>query len=131
MGAWGEEPYDNDTAGDWFDDTMDKMKIAKRVEKALKSKWENEQRAAAYLLEQLGRVYIYPIDHLERHLAMASVRMQQILDDKEWIGDWKNPRAIRASLRKQIKHLEANYPRHPQVTLEKMKKLMRQELRIE
>lgn len=130
MGAWGEEPYANDTAGEWLDDTMFKTKIAKRIERALKGKYEEKQRAAAYLLERIGQASIYPHEQLAWHLTMASVRMQQLLDNKEWIGSWRNPRAVRTSLRRQIKNLEANYPSKPEVKIGVMKKIVRQQFGV-
>ena len=44
MGAWGEHPVDNDTAADWFGDLMDKTKLPKQIEKALKSKYPDAPR---------------------------------------------------------------------------------------
>ena len=82
MGAWGEAAWDNDAAADWYGDLFDRTKLAKRVEKTLKKKdveeWADEIRAAAYLLVTLGRVYIWPIDDLERHLAAAVAKLEKI-----------------------------------------------------
>jgi hypothetical protein len=37
-----------------------------------------EIRAAAYLLVALGRVYIWPVDDLDRHLALAISKLEAI-----------------------------------------------------
>jgi hypothetical protein len=81
MGAWGEAPWDNDSAADWFGDLFDATKLADRVEKTLKGDVEDaheEIRAAAYLLVALGRVYIWPVKELDRHLELAIGKLEQI-----------------------------------------------------
>ena len=115
MGAWGTEPYDNDGSADWFGDTMAKTKLPKRIGDTLKKKdpYYDNWRAAAYLLQQIGHVYVYDINVLEEHLALAVVRMNEILTDKEWIADWKDSAKIKRALKKQIKELERNFPGNP------------------
>lgn len=82
MGTWGSAAWDSDDAADWFGDLFEKTKLAQRVEKALKRKdveeWAGEIRAAAYVLVALGRVYIWPIEDLERHLALAVEKLKAI-----------------------------------------------------
>jgi hypothetical protein len=81
MGAWGKLPWDNDGAADWFGDLFDKTKLAKQVEDTLKLDAEEsheEIRAAASILLFLGRVYIWPVHDLDRHLALAADRLEEI-----------------------------------------------------
>ena len=81
MGAWGKLPWDNDGAADWFGDLFDKTKLAKEVEATLKLDAEEsheEIRAAASVLLFLGRVYVWPIDDLDRHLALAADRLEEV-----------------------------------------------------
>jgi hypothetical protein len=81
MGAWGKLPWDNDGAADWFGDLFDKTKLAKQVEDTLKLDAENsheEIRAAASVLLFLGRVYIWPVHDLDRHLAQAADRLEEV-----------------------------------------------------
>jgi len=129
MGAWGEDAYENDTAGDWFDYTFEKAKLSWHVQKALNSDYVEEQRAAAYLLEHLGKVYIYPTDELEKHLALAIIRLEDLLDDEEWIDSWRSKIRIKRAVQKQIKNLEDNYPAHPQIPLEKMKQTLKRKMK--
>lgn len=81
MGAWGKLPWDNDGAADWFGDLFDKTKLANQVEDALKLDVvhsHEEIRAAASVLLFLGRVYIWPIRDLDRHLALAADRLEEV-----------------------------------------------------
>ena len=81
MGAWGTAAWENDDAADWFGDTFDATGLARRVEEKLNGDPEDDHeeiRAAAYLLVALGRVYIWPVEDLERHLALAASKLEVI-----------------------------------------------------
>jgi Domain of unknown function (DUF4259) len=81
MGAWGKLPWDNDGAADWFDGLFEKTKLAKQVEDTLKldvADSHEEIRAAASVLLFLGRDYIWPVHDLDRHLALAVDRLEQV-----------------------------------------------------
>jgi hypothetical protein len=81
MGAWGKLPWDNDGAADWFGDLFDETKLAKHVEDTLKLGAEDsheEIRAAASILLFLGRVYIWPVRDLDRHLTLAADRLEEV-----------------------------------------------------
>jgi hypothetical protein len=94
MGAWGTAAWDNDAAADWFGDMFDATKLAEYVEKTLKESdiedCYEEVRAAAYLVVALGRVYMWPIDKLDEHLALAIEKLEAIkqLDEYEDEGDF-------------------------------------------
>jgi hypothetical protein len=60
---------------------LDKTKLAKEVEDTLKLDAEEsheEIRAAASVLLFLGRVYIWPVHDLDRHLALAADRLEEV-----------------------------------------------------
>src|SRR5688500_7094490 len=81
MGTWGHLPWDNDSAADWFGDTFEKSKLAQRVEEALKLSVDDsadEIRAAAAVVLLLGHIYVWPIKDLDRHLALAADRLEEI-----------------------------------------------------
>jgi len=89
MGAWGTTPWDNDDAADWYGDLFDATGLAKRVEEALNRDpevvWDAMViRAAAFLLVQLGRVYIWPVDELDRHLALAIRKLEAVRELEEF-----------------------------------------------
>lgn len=81
MGVWGKLPWDNDTAGDWFDGLFEKTRLHKQVEETLHRNLEDsheEIRAAASVLLFLGRPYVWPIHDLDRHLALAADRLEAV-----------------------------------------------------
>jgi Domain of unknown function (DUF4259) len=81
MDAWGTAAWDNDGAADWFGDTFDATALAKHVEETLNRDPEDGDykiRAAASILVALGRVHIWPVADLDRHLALAISRLEAI-----------------------------------------------------
>jgi hypothetical protein len=91
MGAWGTAAWDNDDAADWFGDLFAATKLAARVEKTLNTKdveeYAGQIRAAAFVLLALGRVYIWPIDHLDRHLRLAIEKLEAISKLEDYEGE--------------------------------------------
>ena len=70
----------NDAAADWFADLFEKTKLAHYVENTLKSDVENshdEIRAAASVLLFLGRDYVWPVQDLDRDLALAADQLER------------------------------------------------------
>ncbi len=83
MGAWGFKPWENDTAADWYSDLFDDTNLREHVIKTLNSSVEDEHeeiRAAAKILSDLGRIYIWPIDFLEDDVKLAISKLKQILN---------------------------------------------------
>lgn len=81
MGAWGTEPWGNDSAADWFGGMFDATGLAKHVEETLQQdveEYHEEIRAAAYMVVALGRVYIWPIAYLDNHLKLAIAKLEEI-----------------------------------------------------
>ena len=94
MSAWATAAWDNDSAADWFGDMFDATGVAKYVEETLRRDTEeyyDEIRAAAYMLVALGRVYIWPIEDLDRHLALAVFKLEEVrsLDVFEGESDFR------------------------------------------
>jgi hypothetical protein len=111
MGAWGKEPYANDTACDFFAGAMEDGPLPEQIGKALESTYENEVRAAAFLLEKVGYGYVYPHDKRDAHIELAIRRLQEMLENETWITDWKNPEDMRAELKRQIDALRVRLDR--------------------
>lgn len=109
MGAWGTAAWDNDDAADWFGDLFAATKLAQRVEKTLKTKDVEEYagriRAAAYMLVALGRVYVWPIHDLERHLKLAIEKLEAIRELEDYQGDPHIAAEI-AELRSRLRPVE-------------------------
>jgi hypothetical protein len=81
MGTWASAAWDNDSAADWYADMFHATGLATYVAEALDRDIEehrDEIRAAAYLLVALGRVYVWPIEDLEKHLALAITKLEAI-----------------------------------------------------
>ena len=106
MGAWFYGPIDNDAAADWMGDTMHKSKLPKLIEKGLKSKSQDVVRAAAFLLEQVGYTYMYDIEVLDKHLALAVEKLDALRNDEDWLSSWSQPGAVRRSIGKQLDALQ-------------------------
>jgi len=73
--------WDNDGAADWFSDMFEATRLAKYVEETLQrdvAEYHEEVRAAAYMVVALGRVYIWPIEDLDNHLALAIAKLEEI-----------------------------------------------------
>jgi hypothetical protein len=108
MGAWGSAACDNDLAADWFANLFEKTKLARHVEKTLNQKaleeYAAEIRAAAWLLATLGRVYIWPIADLERHLKLAIAKMEAIRELPDYADEPEVEEEI-AVLRSRLREL--------------------------
>lgn len=109
MGHWGIEPWDNDSAADWFGDLMDATDLAGHVERALSqdpvAEWE-EIRAAALVLRSLGRVYVWPIDDLDRHLALAADQLERVLT----AGIFDETDDVATAIRAEVAELRSRLP---------------------
>jgi len=86
MGTWDTKPWDNDEVADWFGGLMDKTGLAHEIEAALNGDIEEGYdgdaqviRAAAAVLLLLGHTYVWPVADLERHLALAISRVEEII----------------------------------------------------
>jgi len=107
MGAWGENPQDNDTAADWYSTVLQDLGVERKIEKGLKSKWHEERRAAADLVRRLGYCYIYDINLLDKHVQMAIDAIEGLIKDTEWINLWKDPQLVKTKLKKELRELES------------------------
>lgn len=91
MGAWGRQPWENDGAADWYAELFETTRLAEQVEKTLQTEdveeYHEEIRAAAYLLVALGRVYIWPVEDLDRHLKLAVEKLEAIRELEEYEDD--------------------------------------------
>jgi len=106
MGAWGYLPWDNDSAADWYGDLLDETKVADKVEATLKldvTDHYEEIRAAAGMVVMLGQVYIWPIDKLDAHLALAASKLEEILT----LGEIQESPELTETIRGEIQELRS------------------------
>jgi len=90
MGIWGARPWDSDAAADWFGDLLSESGFAEQVERTLSLDVEDdfeEVRAAAAVLVLLGRIYVWPVEDLDRHLELAASRLEEIIERDLYEGD--------------------------------------------
>ncbi len=78
MGMWDFEAWDNDSAADWFGDLMDTTGLRDTWVQTMQEAVAEDElheferpRAALWLFAQLGRTYIWPIDHIEGDLDLC------------------------------------------------------------
>lgn len=86
MGMWDFEPWDNDCAADWFGGFMDSTNIRKHwLEGINQDPLEDPDtvRAAASVFVMLGRVYVWPIYHLDEDLELAISQLKKTLECEE------------------------------------------------
>lgn len=108
MGAWGTDPWDNDTAADWFGEILTGNPLVDRVDEALRDGESEETYAALWTVAQLARVYVWPISRLDATLRLAVGAADAILaheDPDEMLELWEdNPELVATltSLRAEI-----------------------------
>ena len=102
MGAWGEGPYDNDTAADWLHEVFEETGFCERVIAGLATGRPDIVRAAAWVVGVLGEVYVWPIDRLDDDRAEACRALEGLLADEEWMGTWGDRARAEAALRAQL-----------------------------
>lgn len=95
MGYWGEAPWDNDQAADYFAEVFEKSKIHEVIAATLNEPvtYENcdQIRGAIMLFIQLGHNYIYDCDSYEDHLELCLKKNEELTiywkDEGGWDGD--------------------------------------------
>lgn len=97
MGAWDTGPRENDTA---LDHELHIFGCDGRDD--IGPQEPDEWRYVAWLLTQLDPNFPRLKDRVDQSLK----RLNQLLDDHEWLDRWNDPEAIEASIRGQIEELE-------------------------
>lgn len=122
MGAWGYEPFDNDTALDWLHPIEDcaakHIEAALRAIKSLPAKsrgfgrgdgYHEALAAAALLLELSTRratiCICYHATQKTNLYAWAVLAVEIIQRDAKWIADWKDPLKVTGMLRRLHRRL--------------------------
>ena len=105
MGAWGEKPWDNDTAAD-FCYHIDSIPITKLIGQGLASNTEDEQRIAAWLLSSVGQHYVYPCELKDQQCKLALQRLEAMRNG-DWIAGWNNQQRVHKLLGEEIEAIKA------------------------
>jgi hypothetical protein len=113
MGTWGVEPWEDDEAADWFADMFQDLKV-ENIQAALQFD-DNfaEIRAACYVLQTLGRVYIWPVEHLDELKVLLDTGIELLTNilnppDQAWdyLELWDNDPEIITSVQQQLAELK-------------------------
>lgn len=112
---WDKKPWDNDRAADWFGKLMDKTEFPTRVREALMLCEKEDPygdntpilRAAVYCVLQFCSVYVWPINNLDRDLALAIKATSMILTDEEYCYSEEIVSEIKEELRELKERLGA------------------------
>lgn len=90
MGVWGNNPWENDSAADWFSSAFAGVDLEARISTGLDDESPDRCRAAAYLLSLLGNPYVWPGDpgRLARLVDKALTRMESLASDGEYLSGY-------------------------------------------
>ncbi|RAJ25508.1 hypothetical protein [Pedobacter cryoconitis] len=99
---WGDQPWDNDPAADWYGTMMKKTGLAAHVRKTLSEELHKDSadvlRAAAFCLVQFGRIYVWPTKELKDDLKLGIAALKQVLEDDEYCHSIEITVEVRAEL---------------------------------
>lgn len=121
MGSWDTTPWGSDDAADWFekvfqgtsfDLALDAIYFSYIADEAAET--EGKIRAAAYLLQCLGRVYVWPgnLDRLSGHLRrmiwiLEGMTMKDSPAYESLAETWGHDAPVFESIYSQIDELKA------------------------
>jgi hypothetical protein len=117
MGDWSVEPWGNDEAADWYYAFWENCDFSMLINEINNFDVHEERfdsvRAACYLLETIGIVYIWPsdyIDDLEPILIKAINILKNMINppDENWgfLDMWGNDDSVIEEVKRQISVLE-------------------------
>ncbi len=114
MGAWDVEPWDTDEAADWFGDFFRDLKVDE-IHSAFQHYDDYDKiRAACYVLQTLGRVYVWPASRLddlkpllEKGIELLSNMIHPPDDDWDFLEEWDDNPDVIKSVERQIEELKA------------------------
>lgn len=111
MGYWGYEPKDGDGPEDLFaifSQRTQKVTAPEAIEYVLKKRGFPvfERVGFIELLLQHG----FSVDR--RHIEWARNTLEELLEDEEFVQNWKSPSKFVQVTKQVIKELERSYARH-------------------
>jgi hypothetical protein len=87
------DPWDNDSAADWFGDLWRDTPIVDRVLEVLRDDAGEATVAALWLCSELCRVYIWPVDRIDETIEAAIAAAERILageDEEGLVEMWED-----------------------------------------
>jgi hypothetical protein len=121
MGAWGNEPWENDSASDFLGELFENTPIVDRVHAGLGADDGALVVAALWLCTLLCNTYTWPVDRLDETLAIAVAAADRLLSgqpDDHYLELWDEPVArgqvegFRSDLESRRRTRRPGEPRH-------------------
>jgi len=110
MGAWGASPWDSDGAADWFTEFFEGFDVDARIAAALEYDDEYDQiRAACYMLNTIGRIYVWPgdLEKLEELLGRGIELLAAMLEsDSEFHELYEEDDEVIEAVEKELADLK-------------------------
>jgi len=110
MGAWGASPWDSDGAADWFTEFFEGVDVDARIAAALEYDDEYDQiRAACYMLNTIGRIYVWPgdLEKLEELLGRGIELLAAMLEsDSEFRELYEEDDEVIEAVEKELADLK-------------------------
>ncbi|MTD29439.1 hypothetical protein [Erwinia sorbitola] len=117
MGDWSREPWGNDEAADWFHVFWKKNDISLLIKEIEDFSPKDERydsiRAACYLLQTIGIVYVWPVRHRDilKDLLKKSIEILTnmiVPPDEDWsfLDMWGNDAEVIKAVESQIEILK-------------------------
>lgn len=87
MGMWDLQPYDNDSAADFFAGFMETTQLReewlKNATNVLEDGGVSQMRALTWVFIQLGHIYVWPISDYDSDLELAIRLAEQVKKSPE------------------------------------------------
>jgi len=108
MGAWGEQPKQNDSTGDLFDDvTAHAAYSVNKLFKKTKNVATDDRWTRLGVLQKVVEGMPAIIGDLHDTLKYAAhVDIELVLEDERWIAEWRTPKKTVAALKRFRARLE-------------------------
>lgn len=103
MGAWGTDPVESDQGQEFYADAL--AGLQDKIRHGLRSAFSQQVRAAAFLLERVGFIGVYP-GELDIDLEQAIDRLRELLRDDDEAASWNDAVAWRRGVEQQVLALE-------------------------
>jgi len=103
---WAYAPWDSDGAADWYGDLMEKTRLREAwLEGINQDSAESPEvvRAACGLFIMLGRVYVWPVKHLDEDLEQAITALSRVAENEEY----KEDQDLIAQITQEIEELKS------------------------
>ena len=100
IGAWGEKPFENDSALDWMG-SVDVFLTQKIHDGLVDEDYFHKRAAAELLIDSINRDLVADYNNL-KNLRLAIAELNIVKDDANWISSWSRPTYFYYDIERQI-----------------------------